>query len=85
MDDDEDVALLHLIFGTDTNLGDGARDGRLHRDLHLHRLEDHERVAARHLLAGLGGNLTIIDIRRNKVERTISLGGRPWGAMAARK
>jgi YVTN family beta-propeller protein len=35
--------------------------------------------------SGLSGTLTIIDLQRNKVERTVTLGGRPWGAIAAPK
>jgi YVTN family beta-propeller protein len=35
--------------------------------------------------SGLSGTLTIIDLEANKVERTVQLGGRPWGAMAAPK
>jgi YVTN family beta-propeller protein len=35
--------------------------------------------------SGLSGTLTIIDLERNKVERTVELGGRPWGAIAAPK
>ena len=35
--------------------------------------------------SGLSGTLTIVDLKRNKVERTITLGGRPWGALAAAK
>jgi YVTN family beta-propeller protein len=33
--------------------------------------------------SGLSGTLTIVDLERNKVERTIQIGGRPWGAVAA--
>ena len=33
--------------------------------------------------SGLSGTLTIVDLVRNKVERTVTLGGRPWGALAA--
>ena len=33
---------LHLVVGRDPDLGDGAGDRRLDRDLHLHRLEDGE-------------------------------------------
>jgi YVTN family beta-propeller protein len=29
--------------------------------------------------------MTIIDLMANKVERTVSLGGKPWGAVAAPK
>jgi YVTN family beta-propeller protein len=35
--------------------------------------------------SGLSGTLTIIDLRANKVVKTVTLGGRPWGAIAARK
>jgi PQQ-dependent catabolism-associated beta-propeller protein len=35
--------------------------------------------------SGLGGTLTIIDLAANKVERTVDLGGKPWGAIAAAK
>ena len=35
--------------------------------------------------SGLSGTLTIIDSRANKVEQTVKLGGRPWGAIAAPK
>ena len=35
--------------------------------------------------SGLSGTLTIIDLRSNKVLKTVTLGGRPWGAMAAPK
>ena len=34
--------------------------------------------------SGLSGTLTIIDLVRNKVMKTVTLGGRPWGAIAAR-
>ncbi|MFL6786669.1 MAG: PQQ-dependent catabolism-associated beta-propeller protein [Sphingomicrobium sp.] len=33
--------------------------------------------------SGLGETLTIIDLRKGDVVRTIKLGGRPWGAVAA--
>ena len=36
-------------------------------------------------VSGLSGTLTIIDLQGNKVLRTVPLGGRPWGALAARK
>jgi YVTN family beta-propeller protein len=35
--------------------------------------------------SGLSGTMTIIDLRANKVERTVDLGGRLWGALAAPK
>jgi YVTN family beta-propeller protein len=35
--------------------------------------------------SGLGGSLTIVDLVANKVERTVALGGKPWGAIAAAK
>jgi len=35
--------------------------------------------------AGIGGTLTIIDLRAGKVMATVKLGGRPWGAIAAAK
>jgi PQQ-dependent catabolism-associated beta-propeller protein len=35
--------------------------------------------------SGLSGTLTIIDIVHNKVLKTVALGGKPWGAIAARK
>jgi len=35
--------------------------------------------------SGLSGTLTIIDLRTNKVLNTVTLGGRPWGALAASK
>jgi PQQ-dependent catabolism-associated beta-propeller protein len=35
--------------------------------------------------SGISGTLTIIDIVGNKVLKTVNLGGRPWGALAARK
>ena len=46
-------------------------------------------VASINLLLGavysLYGVLTIIDLKANKVLQTVTLGGRPWGAIAARK
>ena len=36
-------------------------------------------------VSGLSGTMTIIGLRGNKVERTVSLGGKPWGAVAAPK
>jgi YVTN family beta-propeller protein len=33
--------------------------------------------------SGLSGTLTIIDLHSSKVLRTVQLGGKPWGAMAA--
>jgi YVTN family beta-propeller protein len=36
-------------------------------------------------VSGLSGTMTIIDLMANKVERTVSLGGKPWGAVAAPK
>ena len=35
--------------------------------------------------SGLDGALTIVDLERNKVLRTVKLGGKPWGAIAAPK
>jgi len=35
--------------------------------------------------SGLDGSLTIVDLERNKVARTVKLGGKPWGAIAAAK
>ena len=35
--------------------------------------------------SGISGTLTIIDIVGNKVLKKVNLGGRPWGALAARK
>lgn len=36
-------------------------------------------------VSGLSGTVTVIDLERNKVERTVQLGGRPWGAVAVPK
>ncbi|HET7605506.1 MAG TPA: PQQ-dependent catabolism-associated beta-propeller protein [Sphingomicrobium sp.] len=36
-------------------------------------------------VSGISGTLTIIGIVDNKVLKTVQLGGRPWGALAARK
>jgi YVTN family beta-propeller protein len=33
-------------------------------------------------VAGLSGDITIIDLKTNKVARTVKLGGQPWGAVA---
>jgi YVTN family beta-propeller protein len=35
--------------------------------------------------SGLSGTLTIFDIVHNKVLKAVTLGGKPWGALAARK
>ena len=35
--------------------------------------------------SGLSGTLTIIDLVAGKVVKTIKLGGKPWGAIAAPK
>ena len=46
---------MDLVLGLDLYFPDRAGDGRLHRDLHLHRLEDDQRVA-------LGDALTRLDV-----------------------
>ena len=33
--------------------------------------------------SGLSGTLTIVDLDTNSVTQTVTLGGKPWGAMAA--
>src|SRR5213593_3279139 len=40
LDNGDDVTLLDDAALLDANLRDGARERRLHRDLHLHRLQD---------------------------------------------
>src|SRR5437762_11346426 len=45
LNDGDDIALLDDAALLDPNLLDRARNRGLHGDLHLHRLEDHERVA----------------------------------------
>ena len=55
-------------------------DRRAHRGIGLS--PDETRLYA---ASGLSGTLTIIDIVGNKVLTTVDLGGRPWGALAARK
>src|SRR5215212_9431537 len=53
LEDDEDVALLHRLALLDADLLDGAGVLGLDGHLHLHRLEDHHRVALVDLIAGL--------------------------------
>ena len=36
-------------------------------------------------VSGLSGTMTIIDLEANKAQHTVMLGGKPWGAVAARK
>jgi YVTN family beta-propeller protein len=33
-------------------------------------------------IAGLSGDMTVIDLKANAVIRTVKLGGQPWGAVA---
>src|SRR3954452_4105985 len=53
LEDDEDAALLHRLALLDADLLDGAGVLGLDGHLHLHRLEDHDRVALVDLIAGL--------------------------------
>src|SRR4029078_1269922 len=36
-------------------------------------------------VSGLSGTMTDIDLDRNTIEPTVTLGGKPWGAVAASK
>ncbi len=56
-DGGDQVALLEDLALDDVQLLDGARALGEHRDLHLHRLEDHQRLAGRHLRPRLDEHL----------------------------
>src|SRR2546426_8715920 len=56
-EDDQDLALLDHLALLHPHLFHGARAGRGHRDLHLHRLQDQELVLLGHPRAGLGLHL----------------------------
>src|SRR4029077_3365311 len=57
LDDGDGLPLLDHVAFFDEDLPDGARHRGGDRDLHLHGLEDHQRVVLLDLLADLGDDL----------------------------
>src|SRR3979411_561821 len=57
LEDGDRLPLLDHLALPDQDLADGARHRGGDRDLHLHRLEDHQRVVLLDLLADLGDDL----------------------------
>ena len=53
LDHDQGIAVVDHITCGDNDLRDRACDVSEHRDLHLHRLQDHHSVVGGHLLAHL--------------------------------
>src|SRR6187551_2674948 len=80
LDDRDDVALLDDAALLDPDFLDDPAGGRLHRDLHLHRLQDDERVARLDRVAGgdhdlpdVGDHLGLDVHRRSGHLRTVGL------------
>src|SRR5438105_73609 len=63
LDNGDDVALLDDAALLDPDLLHGPRHGRLHGDLHLHGLEDHQGIALRDGVAG--GHHDLPDVRHH--------------------
>ena len=57
---------MDLVLGLDLDVPHRAGDGRLHWDLHLHRLEDDQRVA-------LGDGLTRLDVHLPDVRSDLGM------------
>src|ERR1700694_4279052 len=74
LDDRERLTLLHDVAFLGADLFHSARDRRGHRDLHLHRLEDHQRVVLLHMLTNLHDDLPeIADELRLHLSHALSL------------